>query len=154
MAGQHGGARVPTNPAPVSGPGALSKRTDGQPIRDLPNARYGENAEFTALQQGAPLAGLPSGGGGGGGGAAGAPARVVGFGEPSAYADQPVTAGAGAGAGPGLEALGIPQDPVGERSADVRDLAEGQIAAMVRRAQEPSASRAFKRLVREVLAYR
>ena len=42
MADGHGGYRRPTNPSPVSGPGALSRRTDGQqPTQDLPNAKYG-----------------------------------------------------------------------------------------------------------------
>jgi hypothetical protein len=37
MANGHGGPRTPANPAPVSGPGALSKRTDGaQPKMQSP----------------------------------------------------------------------------------------------------------------------
>lgn len=144
MAGQHGGARVPTNPAPVSGPGALSKRTDGQPIRDLPNAGYGENAEFTALQQGAPLAG----------GSSSSPRpSVTPFGAPSAYPEQPVTNGAAAGAGAGASALGFPTSPYAEQRSGVQNLPPGQVAAMIRRAQEPDASPEFKRLVRQVLAY-
>lgn len=55
-----GGYQAPANPAPVSGPGALSQRTDGgpadkQPIRRLPDAQYGENKAFVAQQQGAPV---------------------------------------------------------------------------------------------------
>jgi hypothetical protein len=53
----------PQNPAGVSGPGALSKRTDGGPaqaLRDLPNAKYGENSQFQSLQQGASLSASPS----------------------------------------------------------------------------------------------
>ena len=58
MANGHGGYRRPTNPAPVSGPGALSRRTDGrQPTRSLPNAKYGENAAFEAAQGAAPMSG-------------------------------------------------------------------------------------------------
>lgn len=47
-----------TSPAQVSGPGALSQRTDapGQPIRSLPDAQYGENKDFVATQKAAPLA--------------------------------------------------------------------------------------------------
>lgn len=47
-----------TSPAQVSGPGALSKRTDtgGQPIRSLPDPKYGEAQEFRAMQKAAPLA--------------------------------------------------------------------------------------------------
>lgn len=61
MAGGHGGYRRPTNPAPVSGPGKLSQRTDGGPqaIRDLPDAKYGENAAFRAAEQAAPMSSSP-----------------------------------------------------------------------------------------------
>lgn len=60
MAGknQHGGYRRPRKPAPVSGPGELSRRTDGGPtqvVADLPNAKYGEGQEFTDLQRQIPL---------------------------------------------------------------------------------------------------
>lgn len=58
-----GGYQKPRNPAPVSGPGALSKRTDGGPkqaLRDLPNARYGENAEYRSVESAAPMAAAPS----------------------------------------------------------------------------------------------
>ena len=47
-----GGYRQPSNPAPVSGPGALSARTDGgagnskQPIRRIPGQAYGEQREL------------------------------------------------------------------------------------------------------------
>ena len=59
MAGK-GGYQAPTNPAPVSGPGALSQRTDGGPadsqaaqyVSGLP---YGEGQAFMAQQQAAPL---------------------------------------------------------------------------------------------------
>lgn len=52
-----------TSPAQVSGPGALSKRTDapGQPIRNLPDPKYGEAGEFAAIQKAAPLAEAPAG---------------------------------------------------------------------------------------------
>ena len=62
MAEKHGGYRKPKHPAPVSGPGKDSRRTDGGPadrqaMRDLPNAKYGEQADYAAVQGGAPLAG-------------------------------------------------------------------------------------------------
>ena len=51
-----GGYRKPQNPAAVSGPGALSKRTDGkQPVVRVPDVPYGEQAALTAQQQAAPL---------------------------------------------------------------------------------------------------
>ena len=56
----HGGYRRPTNPAPVSGPGALSRRTDGmQPRATLPDAKYGEQQAFQQAQGAAPMSGDP-----------------------------------------------------------------------------------------------
>ena len=58
-----GGYRKPSNPAPVSGPGKLSRRTDGGPgskqaAMEIPsNGQYGYRAETAAATQGAPLAG-------------------------------------------------------------------------------------------------
>ena len=43
--------------APMSPPGALSKRTDMQPAMQLPDAAYGEQAAFQEMQQGAPMQG-------------------------------------------------------------------------------------------------
>lgn len=60
MAG--GGYRRPSHPAPVSGPAQLSQRTDGGPgqaVRALPDAKYGENRDYQAQEQGAPLAKQP-----------------------------------------------------------------------------------------------
>jgi hypothetical protein len=110
-----GGYQAPNNPAPVSGPGAMSQRTDGgpgQPIRQLGDAKYGEQKAFTQIQQGAPMAagGSVPGGpppsafsqavqAGGPGGA------TVPFGAPTQRPGEPVTAGAPRGAGPGPEAL-------------------------------------------------
>lgn len=103
-----GGYRKPTNPAPVSGPGAHSQRTDGkQPAMDLPNAQYGENASFQQIQGGAPMAqttGMtaPSGG-------QSMPSFTP-LSAGSTMPDTPVTDGAEYGAGAGPEALGLPQD--------------------------------------------
>lgn len=109
-------------PALVSGPNQLSKRTDtGQPVRSLPDAKYGENRDFIAQQQSAPLAKgpdrpatpLPSEMGGGGGGplampsdmgvdlsSAMPPPEITGLSAPSAYPDQHVTTGMQMGAQP------------------------------------------------------
>lgn len=57
MPNGHGGYRRPTAPAAASGPGALSKRTDGrQPVMNLPDARYGEGTAYKAQEQAAPMA--------------------------------------------------------------------------------------------------
>lgn len=57
MANGHGGMRRPASPAPVSGPGALARRTDGGPataqyVSGLP---YGDGQDFYDLQTSAPL---------------------------------------------------------------------------------------------------
>tara|TARA_R100000458_G_C8189241_1_gene183488 strand:- start:364 stop:780 length:417 start_codon:yes stop_codon:yes gene_type:complete len=47
---------TPTRKNAVSGPGALSQRTDGtQPVMRLPDAKYGESKAFEEQQQAAPL---------------------------------------------------------------------------------------------------
>ena len=56
-----GGYRQPSKPAAVSGPGALSARTDGgpgsakQPVQRIPGVDYGEQKALTEQQQAAPL---------------------------------------------------------------------------------------------------
>lgn len=60
-----GGYQKPNNPAPVSGPGKLSRRTDGGPgskqsMREMTGGKYGENKALMEQQQGAPLAGSPT----------------------------------------------------------------------------------------------
>lgn len=109
-ASTRGGYQAPNNPAPVSGPGAMSQRTD-QPLQQLANAKYGEQQAFQSIERGAPMAqGIsPSGGpppsafrqaaqAGGG------PATVP-FSAPTQRPGEPVTAGAPRGAGPGPEVL-------------------------------------------------
>jgi hypothetical protein len=115
--GQHGGYRRPTNPAPVSGPGRLSRRTDGrQPTQDLPNAKYGENAAFRQAQMAAPMNG-DIGSGGMAAGAAPAPgpdlSQIVPLDAPTQRPDQPITAGmsGGPGAGPAVPNRPSPLTP-------------------------------------------
>lgn len=97
-----GGYRTPP-PGGVPAPGALSQRTDHQPMATLPDAQYGEERTFHDQQAAAPLAAAaPVPGGGGGGGAGGALATIDG---PSQRPGEPVTAGVPIGPGPGPEAL-------------------------------------------------
>ncbi len=62
------GNGAPKNPAPVSGPGKLSRRTDGgagnkgQPLRTPTGGDYGAGKALTDQQKGAPLANPSSGG--------------------------------------------------------------------------------------------
>lgn len=118
-----GGYQAPASPAPASGPGRLSRRTDrgpAQPIRQIPGGSYGDRQELTQLQQASPLAqtpSLPSASSGGGGAVPQAPSVMpIPLSAPTTRPDEPITAGAALGPGPGLEALG----PVGPSAAYVR----------------------------------
>lgn len=54
-----GGYQKPSNPAPVSGPGALSRRTDGGPTqapRYMSGGKYGEGSALMDQQSSAPMA--------------------------------------------------------------------------------------------------
>jgi hypothetical protein len=110
MANGHGGYRKPTSPAAVSGPGSLSQRTDGGPgakaaAVKLPDAGYGEQKEFQAIQQGAPIAKA-----GGGANVGNNPTPVPPpppLDAPSGRPGEPVTHGANAGAGLGMDSLGL-----------------------------------------------
>ena len=105
MANGQGGKRTPRNPAPVSGPGQLSQRTDGGPQQTLANMTgmpYGENAEFNTMQAAAPMSAAgqttaraprPKQSRSGGGG--------VPLFSPTQRPDEPVTAGAPFGPGDG-----------------------------------------------------
>lgn len=105
MANGHGGQRTPANPAPVSGPGALSRRTDGGPTSQPPmvanGGPYGSRQDMEGIQSGAPLAGAPAGP---------SPADMIPMGAPSQNPEEPVTAGAALGPGIGPEAAGIASD--------------------------------------------
>lgn len=102
MAGEHGGQRTPANPAPVSGPGALSQRTDGgatsQPQMVASGGAYGDRKAMEEIQAGADMAAAPP-----------AP-RPPGLLDPTAYPEEPITAGADLGPGMGPQAAGIKSD--------------------------------------------
>ncbi len=113
---EHGGYRKPANPAPASGPGSQSRRTDGnQPRMDLPGAKYGEQAAYQDAQSSAPMAQQNSGRGGGV--AAPPPPAPTPLGAPTERPGEPVTAGADAGAGPDAAAAGIDMD-LGQQDAN------------------------------------
>ena len=108
---QWGGRRTPNRPAPVSGPGQLSQRTDGGPqqvLSDVSGLAYGENQGLEDLQSAAPLNAsgqttaratrrAPSRRGGGRAGGMGVSPLM----SPTQRPDEPVTAGAPFGPGPG-----------------------------------------------------
>lgn len=104
-------------PALVSGPGALSKRTDGgQPLRHIADARYGEDKANIEQQKMAPLAntadqgaagpavsppmGSSMGAGAAPAGPAAPPQAITPFDAPTTMPDQPVTQGAQFGPAP------------------------------------------------------
>lgn len=111
-----GGPRKPSKPAPASGPGRLSRRTDGGPsqmLRDLPNASYGEEQAYMDAQRAAGLSlapGVLTPSAGGGGMVSPSPGAAAPFNAPSQYPDMPVTSGSPLGPGPGPEALGLMSD--------------------------------------------
>jgi len=112
-----GGYRKPNNPAPVSGPGAMSQRTDGGPTQSakyMSGLPYGQGQAQMQQQTSAPMAGNPvaaaqvnvdS--------AAQAPQTppVIGMFEPTQRPDEPVTAGMDFGPGPDSSVLGVPNLP-------------------------------------------
>lgn len=115
MARRRGGYRKPSQPAAVSGPGALSQRTDGAVPTTLPSGgAYGERTALAEQQAGAPLTPQQSGGGGGGA-PQGQPVPGRQFGG-SAFAStqrpgEPMTAGVDWGDGPGAPPQHLPDDP-------------------------------------------
>ncbi len=99
-----GGYRKPGTPAPVSGPGALSRRTDGRVAEGF---AYGMNKQINEQAAAAPMAKAPS-----------PTARpmnvapelppVTPLTDPTMLPDESVMAGINMGAGPGAEALMLP----------------------------------------------
>ena len=124
MANGHGGYRQPTNPSPVSGPGALSKRTDGPMHAPVP----GGNVKAQA-----------------GGGVD--PSGLTPLGAPSARPDEPITSGmsGGPGAGPALPPMGGLSDEEAERM-------RSYLPVLVFQASMPEASPALKQYVRQLRA--
>ena len=115
MAERRGGKRTPANPAPVSGPGALSKRTDGGPsqgARYMRGGSYGEGQEMMGLQQAAPMAAeagpmappqaFPGGR---------PPRQITPLLAETQFPDEPLTTGNPLGPGGGPELMNIPRKP-------------------------------------------
>lgn len=148
-----GGYRKPTNPAPVSGPGAQSKRTDGkQPVMSLPNAAYGEGKAYTEQEQGAAMAqstpnpAAPSGAGTGGGPMGGMAApNVVPFGAPSGRPGEEVTSGAAQGPGAGTDVMNF----ASERKSDLNGAAVA-LPFLRFMANQPGSSWAARNAVRDI----
>lgn len=141
--GQHGGYRRPENPAPVSGPGAASRRTDGGIAdkkalsRELPDAKYGEQQDFGEIQAGAPMNAAPL-------------PQAVPLGAPTNRPDEPVTAGNPLGPGIGPMAAGVSQAGANQQDAEalVRMLPLLEFVA-----NQPGSAPSTRSLVRQIRAY-
>lgn len=136
-----GGYRTPTNPAPVSGPGALSRRTDGQAVRPVTGLPYGENQDLNTQQAAAPMAGTTAG-------QPVPPLVALPSMTPDLYApsdrpDEPVTAGASVGPGGGPEILGPPRMPAGPTQQRLA----GLMPVLARAAEQPYASDELRAVV-------
>lgn len=144
-----GGYQAPAKPAPVSGPGKLSRRTDGQPMRMLPNAEYGEQKTYQAQQRAAPAAQTamdPT--------QAAPPgvdmSRITPMSAPSQFPNEAVTAGADMGAGPGAAALGLAQQqPIPQKALESL---VAMLPTLELMASSPNATTEFRNFVREVYA--
>lgn len=147
-----GGYRKPSNPAPVSGPGAQSRRTDGGPgqaARYMSGGEYGEGQEMMELQQGATMA---SSGGQTPMSAAAPAKRPMRQGpdlfEPSERPEEPLTAGSPVGPGGGPEILsggfGTAQS---SNQGDMKDLKE-YLPSLMRMANQPGVPGSFVKFVR------
>lgn len=140
MANGHGGDRTPRKPAAVSGPGALSGRTDGQAQRVASGGEYGSRKEMEAIQSGAPMAeasGAPTP----------APPPPTPLGAPTTRPDEPVTAGADVGPGMGAMEAGIMSDDAGTIE-QLRPL----LRSMESIANLPSSTPQFRTFVRKLRA--
>ncbi len=136
--------------AEVSGPGKFSERTDkavSSANARLPDAGYGEQADYQDQKSGAVEAKTP-GGNVDFASLFGDPAsRVVPMGEPTAQPGTPVTDGAALGAGAGQEALGLAD----QRTADLEKLVP-YLPVLEFMANQPGASWSMRNIVRKAKA--
>ena len=105
---QQGGYRKPNNPAPVSGPGSLSQRTDGgptQPATYISGLPQGQGQQTYDNQVAAPMAGNPYpktnlnlGG----------MSDIIPLDAPTRRSAEPVTSGIDLGAGSNFASLNLP----------------------------------------------
>ena len=144
MADGHGGYRRPSNPAPVSGPGAMSRRTDGgQPVRNPGGLPYGDNQELATVQAQAPMAKAPAMDvpAGGLSGLLSMPTTPIT--DPTQYPNEPVTNGAALGAGSGPEIMAS-----NAMTGPIRNKLMADLPFLMRAAEQPDASPELRGLVR------
>lgn len=120
----------------------MSKRTDGGPadrqaMRDIPDAKYGEQQAMTEIQGGAPMAGMP------------APMpQAVPIGAPTNRPDEPVTAGNPLGPGVGPEAAGLDMRSVQSKDADALKNYLPLLEFMANRPDASPSARMFVRVLK------
>lgn len=125
MANGHGGYREPTNPAPVSGPGALSQRTDGALHGPVPGT-VGPDGQ-AAAPVGPDLS------------------QLTPFGAPSERPDESIMAGmsGGPGAGPSVA-------PAPVMDAKTAERLQSYLPVFIMLASSPDADPATKQYVRQL----
>lgn len=134
-----GGYQAPRKPAPVSGPGSLSERTDGgagQPVRDLPNPGYGEQKDFTEIQQAAKMAQsskqMPA---------------ITRLDAPTERPAEPLTEGSPMGPGRGPDAYGITNTMRDKSKQEIQTIASA-LPLLEQAANGPNMPPSFVRFVR------
>lgn len=152
MAEGHGGKRVPSNPAPASGPGRMSRRTDGGPAQKMRVASggdYGERQEMEGIQQGAamsntavapgPDVGVPVD-----------PSGLTPLDAPSAHPDRDLTYGLSSGPGPNPDdVFGAPK---GQLDPQARERLMRWLPTLMVQASTDDASQETKDFVRRMRA--
>ena len=152
MAERHGGKRTPRNPAPVSGPGKLSRRTDGGPAQvnaQMTGMGYGENKDFMQIQEGAAMSASPAPRGAAKTSQGSPMAAMLGSGAGPLFSDtqrpdEPVTAGVNFGPGAGGAAQ---LNSIQMATADAEAISK-YLPDLMKMAEEENTPAAFKRFVR------
>jgi hypothetical protein len=141
-----GGYRRPANPAAVSGPGSLSRRTDGGPIqaaKEIPGGgKYGERKDLAELQSGAAMQGNPTPNVPSPTVPTAPPQQLTNLFAPTERPDEPITAGAPFGPG-----LTPPQETTGRYK-----MVSKYMSMLNEQASNPDAPDTFKNFVKYVNA--
>lgn len=140
MADGHGGQRTPANPAAVSGPGALSARTDGGPANPTEmvasSGAYGDRKDMETIQSGAQM--MPD------------RSMLPGLMDPTSRPDEPVTAGAPVGPGIGPQAAGIASGAPNVIDENTRQRLLAALPTLAWLASQPKASEQTRQFFRQV----
>lgn len=121
-----GGYRAPSNPAAVSGPGALSQRTDGGPTQGakyVSGLPYGQGQQTYSNQVAAPMAGNTMGASAMGDSGLVQMEMPTELFAPTQRPTEPISSGVNIGEGPGSEVLNLPttREPI---SVTMRKIAQ------------------------------